>query len=361
MSRIKKLKNLQEKFSCQKKIGFWILLDLLIKEKTGTKSSTDVNTRKSIQLINLIGYNDITEYSQSKCDLFISELHLKYEPSTFNDYRTILIDSFERALNDNVIVKSPFDNLKALKCPVKPIKVYNKQQISLLVPSNKNMTIEKALITLALCTGVRTNELIAITADAYNADKKILYIDQSLVFGMVKNTKTDGSTRVVELNEYAINALEYLINLTKDYEETSYNFYIGKKIHEKRKSIFIAINPNTGQRFFSSDEFRKKFFVPYCFEVGVDYLPPKHLRHTYISQMLTAGAPMTWIIKQVGHMNYEMIKKHYGRWINEDSRKSQELISDHFDYLFEPNEKRSIYERIKGLLGLSVKKHTRTT
>jgi hypothetical protein len=76
--------------------------------------------------------------------------------------------------------------------------------------------------------------------------------------------------------------------------------------------------------------------------------------------MLTAGAPITWIIKQVGHMNYEMIKKHYGKWINEDSRKSQELISDHFDYLFEPNEKRTIWDLIKTFLGFSAKKNSRT-
>ena len=355
MCKLKKLKMLQDKYQSKEKIGHFILLDLKVKEAQTSKTSSDVNTRKGIQLVKLIGDENIADYSQSRCDLFMSELLLKYQPSTFNDYRTILSDSFERAVNDDVITKNPFDNVRTEKCTSKPIKVFNKKQIGLLTPANKKMTVEIAIVTLALSTGVRTNELIGITANSYRPEIKALYIEETIVAGEIKNTKTDGSTRIVDLNEHGIRAVEFLIHLTKDHEETTYDFYIGNKVHEIRENIFIVLNPYTGKRFTSSDEFRKKFFQPYCEEVGVDYLPPKNLRHTFISQMLTAGAPITWIIKQVGHMSYEMIKKYYGKWINEDSRKSQELISDHFDYLFEPNEKRTTWERIKTFLGFSAK------
>lgn len=350
-----KVEKLEERYLSPNEIGFWLLRDLLIKEKKGTQESSDVNTRKTIQLIKAIGNKCINEYQQSMCDLFVSELQLKYDPSTFNDYRTILVDSFGRARNDNVITKSPFDNVKSLRCPIKPKKVFNQKQIALLSPACTDMTIEKAIVTLALCTGLRINELIAITVNSYHRESKILYIEQSLVSSIIKSTKTDDSTRAVELSEYAIRALEFLIRLTKDHEEISYDLYIGDKVHEKRKSIFIVLNPYTGKRFRSADNFRKAFFRPYCNEVGVEYIAPKNLRHTYISQMLTAGAPITWIIKQVGHTDYDMIEKHYGKWIHEDSRKAQELIASHFEYLFEPNEKRSIWDRIKTFLGFSAK------
>lgn len=355
MSKEKKLIKYEKKYTNTNKIGYWIVTQLRVEVAQKSKVSAEVNMRKGIQLIKIIGDENITEFSQSKCDLFMSDLLLKYQPSTFNDYRTILSNSFERAEKDNVLENNPFDNIKAEKCTSKPIKVFNKKQIGLLTPANKKMTVEIAVVTLALATGVRISELIGITANSYKPENRALYIEETIVAGEIKNTKNDGSTRKVDLNKHGIRSIEFLINLAKDHEETTYNFYIGNKVHEKRKNIFIVLNPYTGQRFTSSDEFRKKFFQPYCEEVGVDYLPPKNLRHTFISQMLTAGAPLTWIIKQVGHMNYEMIKKHYGKWINEDSCRSQELISDHFDYLFEPNEKRSIYERIKGFLGLSSK------
>ncbi|NQY88090.1 MAG: site-specific integrase [Colwellia sp.] len=360
MSKEKKLMKYEKKYTNKNMIGFWIITQLIIEKAQKSKVSAEVNARKGIQLVKLIGEQNITEFSQSKCDLFMSDLLLKYEPSTFNDYRTILSNSFERAVKDNVLENNPFDNVKTAKGTSKPIKVFTQKQISSLISANEKMTLESAIVTLALATGVRTNELIGITSNSYNPENKTLYIEETIVAGEIKNTKTDGSTRIVDLNEHAIRALEFLINLTKDHEETTYDFYIGNKVHEKRKNIFIVLNPHTGKRFKSSDDFRKKFFLPYCEEVGVEYLPPKNLRHTFISQMLTAGAPITWIIKQVGHMSYEMIKKYYGKWINEDSHKSQELISDHFDYLFEPNKKRSVWEKMKIFLGFSAKKNART-
>ncbi|MGK0376780.1 MAG: integrase [Patiriisocius sp.] len=360
MSKAKKFAKLEKQYDDRSQIGYWLLLQTTIQTAESSKASSDVNTRKAVQLVKQIGGKKITDFSQSDCDLFMSGLHLKYQPSTFNDYRTILSNSFERAVKDHVLINNPFDNVNTAKCTSKPINVFMKKQIDLFIPHNKKMTVATAIMTLAFSTGVRINELIGITAKSYNPENKSLYIEETVVSGQIKNTKNDGSTRIVDLNGHGIKALEFLINLTKNHEETTYDFYIGNKVHEQRKNIFIVINPYTGKRFKSSDEFRKKFFLPYCDEVGVEYLPPKNLRHTFISQMLTAGAPITWIIKQVGHMNYEMIKKHYGKWINEDSRKSQELISDHFDYLFEPNKKRTIWDLIKNFLGFSAKKNSRT-
>jgi integrase len=52
--------------------------------------------------------------------------------------------------------------------------------------------------------------------------------------------------------------------------------------------------------------------------IDVRYRPPKQCRHTFISQMLTAGVPIDWIVHQVGHTSPEMIRRRYGKWINED-------------------------------------------
>jgi integrase len=35
--------------------------------------------------------------------------------------------------------------------------------------------------------------------------------------------------------------------------------------------------------------------------------------------MLTAGLPIEWIIQQVGHTTPEMIRRVYGKWLNEDA------------------------------------------
>lgn len=48
------------------------------------------------------------------------------------------------------------------------------------------------------------------------------------------------------------------------------------------------------------------------------YRGPGQCRHTYISQMLTAGMPVEWISKQTG-TSPEMIRRRYGKWIDDDA------------------------------------------
>jgi integrase len=346
-----KQKNERPVFISKSLLGFWIMLDSEFKAVINSESTSENYERKCVQLALLLGKKDITKLTSSDCDLFSAKLIKKYDPATFNTYRTILDDSFERALDDEVISRNPFKT-KSAKIIIKPINVFNKDDIKRLSPTNIKMTTKVAIVTLAICSGLRSNELIALTEDSFDEINETIYIDQSIVKKRFKNTKTDGSTRLIDLPVQGVAAVKFLINEAKEYEEETYDFYLRNKFYEKRTRKFIVLNPKTGKRFLASDDFRKDFFKPYCSDVGVKYLAPKNLRHTFISQMLTAGAPIPWIIKQVGHTSYEMIKKHYGKWINEDSRKAQSLIADHFEYLFESNKKRSIWNKIINPFGI---------
>ncbi|WP_353102209.1 hypothetical protein [Stenotrophomonas lactitubi] len=55
------------------------------------------------------------------------------------------------------------------------------------------------------------------------------------------------------------------------------------------------------------------------FSAGIRYRELGQCRHTYASQLLTTGiASSVWIAEQMGHTNGNMIRQHYGTWINED-------------------------------------------
>lgn len=52
---------------------------------------------------------------------------------------------------------------------------------------------------------------------------------------------------------------------------------------------------------------------------GARYRGPGQCRHTYASQLLTTGvASVDWIAEQMGHTSANMVRQHYGMWINED-------------------------------------------
>ena len=45
------------------------------------------------------------------------------------------------------------------------------------------------------------------------------------------------------------------------------------------------------------------------------YRRPYQTRHTYASMMLTAGESPMWVAQQMGHSDWGMIRRVYGRWI----------------------------------------------
>lgn len=62
-----------------------------------------------------------------------------------------------------------------------------------------------------------------------------------------------------------------------------------------------------------------RFFKAHLLAAGVRYLGPGQCRHTYASQLLTTGiASIDWIAEQMGPTNGNIIRQHYGTWINED-------------------------------------------
>ena len=60
------------------------------------------------------------------------------------------------------------------------------------------------------------------------------------------------------------------------------------------------------------------FVRPHCKASGVCYRGIGQARHTYGSQLVTAGVNLNWIAKQMGHSTIKMLEKHYGRWMESE-------------------------------------------
>ena len=53
--------------------------------------------------------------------------------------------------------------------------------------------------------------------------------------------------------------------------------------------------------------------MPILKRCGVRYRYPYQTRHTYASMMLSAGEHPMWVAKQMGHKDWTMIARVYGR------------------------------------------------
>jgi integrase len=125
-----------------------------------------------------------------------------------------------------------------------------------------------------------------------------VHIRTNITQGREKEPKTRGSIRTIELLPEAINALKSI------------------KSSEYYDNFRVFIDPKTKQTYKYADGLRKYIWMPTLKRIGVKYRYPYQCRHTFASMMLTQGRNPMWVASQMGHADWGMIRKIYGRWIS---------------------------------------------
>lgn len=162
------------------------------------------------------------------------------------------------------------------------------------------------LLQFAFWTGLRTSELIAVTWGDIDWHRQEIRISRAKTHAAssAETPKTSSGTRDVRLLAPALDALA---------RQKQYTFMAGQEIfHDPRHD-----KPYTGDQVI-----RKSFWVPALRKAKVRYRNPYQTRHTYASMMLSAGEHPMWVAQQMGHKDWTMIARVYGRWIPADDDSS---------------------------------------
>lgn len=77
---------------------------------------------------------------------------------------------------------------------------------------------------------------------------------------------------------------------------------------------WVFPNPFTKQRWANDSKITKRWRKA-IEKAGVRYRKPYQTRHTYASMMLSAGENVMYVAGQMGHADWSMLVKVYGRWI----------------------------------------------
>ncbi|MAF75996.1 MAG: hypothetical protein CMF17_09110 [Idiomarinaceae bacterium] len=83
------------------------------------------------------------------------------------------------------------------------------------------------------------------------------------------------------------------------------------------KSEYVFLDPRTMKRWKNDGVPRERFWKKVFINASVRYLKPYSCRHTYASTMLSNGANPMWVASQLGHKDWGMIRKVYGRWVRQ--------------------------------------------
>lgn len=195
------------------------------------------------------------------------------------------------------------------------------------------------MIQVGISTGLRISELLAISREAIDLYKRTLRVDLALVDGCYKTPKTKSSCRTIELTVPAVQALRTLLDHAKNRKDKAISVMCAdNRTRITQRQTLLAYYPDKRRPYASVDEYREDFFEPFCATAGVAYRGPSQFRHTYASQLLSAGVNIEWITKQMGHTSTAMIRRHYGKWLVEDAADLKTLAENALSRYFRLNE-----------------------
>lgn len=265
--------------------------------------STLIDYRKSIegQIIPALGDKKLSELTRR--DVREWTRTLTASPKRIANILTPLRAMLDDAADDDEIglERNPLDGWKPRRKETRTeeddVDPFKPEEIAAIVNALPDQAAN--MIQFAFWTGLRTSEFIALKWGDIDWRQEVVSVRRAKVRGEVKPPKTKAGRREVKLLLPALEALR---------RQKPFNYIAGQEVFH---------NPRTGEPWAGDAPIRKTAWTPALRRAKVRYRRPYQTRHTYASMMLSAGENPVWVAHQMGHKDWTMIARVYGRWIPE--------------------------------------------
>ncbi len=268
-----------------------------IERRKAPSTIRDYGFRVHRHLIPTFGHMALNELVADDVRVWQDEVIEYLSAKSINNILIPLRQVFRRAFEDEKIDSNPLSRIPNLSFRVRDPKPFSKSEVNAILNGFSNDAVEvRNYFQFAFYTGLRTSELIALTWEDINWDKKQASVSKALVVGHIKAPKTNAGNRCVDLSEQAIRALRRQ-----------------ERLHSTEGNIFR--DPRDGMPWKNDQALRKIYWYPNLDQLGIERRNPYQTRHTFASRLLSDGENAMYVASQMGHANCSMIFNVYGRWI----------------------------------------------
>lgn len=202
-------------------------------------------------------------------------------PKTVNNHLTVLRRCLASACEWDVLRELP--RIKFLRTAEPSFRYLEERELSLLLDT-ASTSFWRAMILVAVRTGLRYSELIALEWQDVDLGQRMLRVRQAFVKGHLGSTKSN-RIRHVPLTHDAIAALK-------------------------------ALGSNSVGLVFQYDGRRVPYTVAwewlnrFCVRASIRHVSWHHLRHTFASQLVASGAPIRVVQELLGHAEIRMTMRY---------------------------------------------------
>ncbi|MCX8008324.1 MAG: tyrosine-type recombinase/integrase [Patescibacteria group bacterium] len=234
---------------------------------------------------------DITGEKIREYRLFLSRFVDEYGVSlkrVTQNYHLIALRSFLKYLMKRDIPSLSPEKIDLAKAESRSIKFLDREQVERLLNmpllSSEEGLRDKAILETLFSTGLRVSELVSLNRDQINFERK--------EFGIIGKGRRP---RVVFLSDRAVEWLQrYLANRT-DQSRALFIRYNGPRPDpDDKHGESLRLSARSVQRLV--EKYVKKAKLPMK-------ITPHGLRHTFATDLLTAGADLRAIQEMLGHKN----------------------------------------------------------